>query len=127
MKKELTEEQLIELARKAKPVPVPIDGKKRGKPKKDISSVMNFIQDIGIEPGRNEVENKLLYNAYRAYCDHPVESSYFHTEMNKILKRSNKVFYKVNMKIITILEKVKELKNEQQENQNEVPWIKQES
>jgi hypothetical protein len=122
MKKELTEDQLIELARKAKPVPVEHTDRKKGGPKKDVSSIINFFQEIGIARGRNAVDKKLLYDAYCMYADSPLSRELFSNEVGRFLKIDNNA-YKVNMKIITILEKVKEL-NDDKAKQDEVSGSK---
>jgi len=111
MKTRITEEQLVELAKKAKPVPV-LPEQQTDNKNELSASVLQFINDIGIKRGRNEVPVNSLFEAYAMHSDSHVNLNYFQISMGKLLKRISGNF-KVNMKIITIVEKVKEFKDEQ--------------
>lgn len=114
MKKEYDLEKLIELAKKAKPVPVEVhEVRKRTVHKNSGNSVLDFVRAAGIKRGRNEVDSQLLYNAYSHFAADPVSAQVFNREMQKILHLDG-VNYKSNMKIITIEEKLKEYKNDSQ-------------
>lgn len=114
MKKEYDLEKLIELAKKAKPVPVEVHKvRSRAKLRVTGDSVLDFVRAAGIKRGRNEVDSSLLYNAYTNFAKEPVSEQIFNREMQKILHLDG-VNYKSNMKIITIEEKIKEYKNDSQ-------------
>lgn len=118
MKKQLSTQQLIELAKKAKPVPVGIEQDRRAGGKKIVAPlVVKFIQDTGIQAGRNPITFITLYDAYCLYTDMPVAFRAFKREMKKLNKTSTAETIKLNMKEITILEKIKDLRHEEKENE----------
>jgi hypothetical protein len=114
MNKDLTDQELIELAKKAKPVPVEEDKpKKMGAPKKKriFSALSDFMAATGLKPGRNEADKVLIYEAYCEWADNPATRNAFYLEMNKYFKKSSEPYYKLNMMPITLMEIVKEIKN----------------
>lgn len=115
MSKELPDNILIELARKAKPVPVEDGPKKRGSPKKNkqFSSIVDFMASTGLKPGRNEADKVLVYEAYCEWASLPSTRQSFFGEMNKYFKKSGDKYYKLNMMPITLIELVKRIKNEE--------------
>lgn len=110
MKKNYSIEQLIELAKKAKPVPPEVHDVRRT-PKVGGTTVVTFVNYLGIKPGRNEVDHKMLYNTYRNFTENPVNLTTFNREMQKMFKMDG-VNYKLNMKIITIDERLREAQND---------------
>lgn len=113
MKKTYTEEELIELAKLAPPVKyqksTSVDRSNA------YSSVESFIDVTGIEAGRNEVDFGVLYNAYILWAKVPMTRGKFKTSFNKIFKKVEENLYKLNMKPITILEKAREIKKNEEE------------
>lgn len=114
----LTEEELIELARKAKPVPVKIhgaDGKIQTKYTGD--SVPKFLTETNLKPGRNKVELKEIYNAYVTWAKDPMHINGFTKEIAPFFKKSKDGYIKTNMKPITLFEVIKELKKNEKEHE----------
>jgi hypothetical protein len=113
-----TEEELIELARKAKPVPVKIDGAD-GKLQRKHSGdpVSLFLTETGLKPGKNKVELKEIYNAYVTWAKDPMNIKGFTKNLSPFFEKVKNGYIKTNMKPITLFEKIRELKKNEKEHE----------
>lgn len=120
---EVSDETLIELAKKAKPVPVgkvlPTD--------EGAITIHNFLRELDIKPGRNNFDSELLYDAYVEYTSEPLSNDYFSKHMNKIFKtNSDGTSYRVNLLPMTLLNRMKEKQHEEENSKEEVSEIRKE-
>lgn len=109
----LSDDELIELARQAKAVPVPIDGKNYVSSTDLYTPIYEFFKATGLAPGRNKVYSKAIYDAFCAFTNISVSYRKFSIECTKVLPKSSKRYYKTNMTGITLYNRVKELRNEE--------------
>lgn len=106
----LPEDQLIELARQAKPVPVPFEQENR-RGVSIYSTVAEFLTATGLKPGKNEVDLVSIYNAYLSWATRPMPEDNFKRFIKKIFNSSKIRTIKVNIHPITLMEKIKGMKN----------------
>lgn len=121
----LTDDELIELAKKAKPVLLndndikPI--KKNSKVNFEKSPLFHFISKIDLKPGKNTVESKVIYELYMVWAsENALPDRHFFIEFAKFFKSrkiSGKRCYKLNFKSATIMQRIEELKNEEKADQ----------
>lgn len=113
---ELTEQELIDLAKQAKPVPVSVLDKKKTNPV-PTKNVIEFFDKVGLKPGRNEVPKENIFQIYEKLYSGTLTQLQFTREMGKIFK-SKSLNFKCNMKLITIEEKLKEIINVEKQAQS---------
>lgn len=107
----MTEDELIALARLAKPVEVVPE--KKGKNKRPHTLYSNFAEFIaysGLKAGKNLVDSNALYNAYLMWAKDPMPKEQFVKSCRDFLKEPQRGFFKVNMAVVTIIERIKERK-----------------
>ena len=114
MSEELTIEELIELAKKAPPVPVGSEFENTTA-KLNHSSIADFLSKTGLRPGRNEMNFTDLYEAYRSCSNLPMDIKNFKKGMNSMFKKATNKYYKTNMKLITLQEIIKGLQTSEKE------------
>ena len=115
----ITDEELIELAKKAKPVPVSHRLNKVGD--EGISSIHNFLRELKIESGKNKFDMELMYDNYVEYIAEPLTDKVFLKHMKKIIKTtSDGLHYKTNITPMTLLKRMKELLNDEEKDPEEI-------
>ena len=118
---DISEKDLIALARLAPRVePLP-EGREIKKNIKDFSAIpiTEFISTIGIQKGRNDVHNTSVYEAFLLHSNLEMSRSKFNLKFGKVIGKQKKEHYKLNMKAITLLEKVKEHKQYEKDNKED--------
>lgn len=104
------DDELIELARLAPPVPVKIESIGSKTRERNASSVLEFVSDIGLKPGKHDVIFKNIYNAYLEWATKPLTEQRVKKSFSEHFKQTE-VGFKLNMKPITIMEIIKEIKH----------------
>lgn len=114
--KELSDQELIALARLAPKVEPEPEGNPKKKPRIPRDTrVSTFIEKFNIKAGRNDVSVDILLEAFELWDSAGIDESVFNKMINKVFKPSSKGRVKLNMKPITILELVRESKQHDQQ------------
>lgn len=124
MSKIIPEQVLIALAKKAPKVePEPefseTQGRSKLKENKNDPRVIEFLDLIGVKPGRNHVMIDALLEAFNNYHSNKINITNFRASLKAIYKFYSDKSVKLNMSTITILEKAKEIKHHEKENKKE--------
>jgi len=116
MKKVLTDEELVALARLAPVVSVKITKghEKRGSKIFSFDSVEKFLELTNLETGRYPIPVSVLYDCYCIIADNPMKKHMFYKKFNTFVKQNTSDVYKMNMMPITLMKLVKEIKNEKE-------------
>lgn len=118
--KDISIQELVELAKKAAPVEPRTDKDSRRKQSQEVTPVSKLLDVIYLKAGNYEVETKLLYNFYILIADKPMTMKKFGFELTKIFKPQTigNTMFKLHMKPETIKERMNSY-NETQAQQKE--------
>lgn len=112
MNKKIPDDILIKLARLAPKVEPSPEGKKIKGHKSAFTTVGEFLEVSGLKPGRNLIPTSSIYEAYQLWANVPMDEHTFAKKLrNHLPVQENQ--RKANMKSITLIEKMKEIKSEE--------------